>query len=288
MQDSQKVLEQLITTSPLFDINKDLEPTRYRRESLKLVEHLYQYLIAQNPKKYSDFGLEIAETATNCIKNYQKERGEFLHYFNKAFSNAYRKSIQERAQSQSNGGMVVPDSETRLLRAIYAYAATIGVTNIGDFELHQISKGIGVSEERIRMALTAQQPVSVTSSTVIGDDGEEMDLIDMLPSPEDGYTHLSFIEQITSLLNLVDKEFEHCQARQKPIISAVATVRFKQIIQEYSIPTDHLHFINRDILLSASSPTQRQLANQFSRNEASISRTTNEFFRKIIDAKGEL
>lgn len=60
----------LITDSPLFDIDKEQETVAYKRESYKMVEYLYCYLLAINEHAYEPYGSEIVKVATRCINNF--------------------------------------------------------------------------------------------------------------------------------------------------------------------------------------------------------------------------
>ena len=44
--------EKLIDSSSLFSLDKEKERTAYKREALKMVEHLYCYLMSVNKSKY--------------------------------------------------------------------------------------------------------------------------------------------------------------------------------------------------------------------------------------------
>ena len=84
----KKKYEELSTSSNLFNIDKELQSAAYRKESMKMVEYLYCYLLAVNESKYEQYGCEIVDVATRCINGFDKS-GEFLHYFNVAWRNEY-------------------------------------------------------------------------------------------------------------------------------------------------------------------------------------------------------
>lgn len=77
--------EKLISETQLFSIDRDKQSVLYRKESLKLVEYLYCYLLAINKEKYEPYGCEIVDVATRCINGYDNS-GDFIHYFNAAWS----------------------------------------------------------------------------------------------------------------------------------------------------------------------------------------------------------
>ena len=88
--------ESLILNSPLFSIDKEQENVAYKRESYKMVEYLYCYLLAINERDYEPYGSEIMEVATRCINNFDSSKGVFLYYFNSAWKQAYTHIIGEK------------------------------------------------------------------------------------------------------------------------------------------------------------------------------------------------
>ena len=48
--------EALIQESPLFSLDKETEYSAYKRESYKMIEYLYCYLMAVNQKDYEPYG----------------------------------------------------------------------------------------------------------------------------------------------------------------------------------------------------------------------------------------
>ena len=74
-----------------------------------------------------------------------------------------------------------------------------------------------------------------------------------------------------------------------PIVSAMMTVRICQTVRDNCIPIDGYTFIDREIItdyvLNNHVPTQRDIADRFGENEASISRTVKEFIEKLRGEK---
>ena len=99
--------EKLITQSPVFTLDKEIEVSAYRREALKLVEYLYCYLLGINQSKYEPFGYEITVVAKRCIQNFSPAFGDFLHYFNAAWKKERSQSpvpSADRRRSQCSSG----------------------------------------------------------------------------------------------------------------------------------------------------------------------------------------
>lgn len=81
--------EQLINESPIFSLDKEKEKIAFMKERTKMIEHLYNYLLSVNCKKYKSYGYEITEVAIQCIKSFDSTKGEFLHYFNYVWKRKY-------------------------------------------------------------------------------------------------------------------------------------------------------------------------------------------------------
>ena len=98
-KDAEKY-ESLIRNSPLFQIDRDAEASRYKSEALKLTEYLYCYLLEINESKYIEFGAEIMDTANSCIKSFKPDCGDFLNYFTVAMSRAYKKAFAKQKEAE--------------------------------------------------------------------------------------------------------------------------------------------------------------------------------------------
>ena len=82
MQYEKQKYEQLIMDSQLFTLDREQEYAAYKKESIKMTENLYCYLMAVNREKYEGYSCEIMEVAARCINNFDEGKGVFLHYFN--------------------------------------------------------------------------------------------------------------------------------------------------------------------------------------------------------------
>ena len=97
--------ESLIMNSPLFGIDKEQETTAYKRESYKMVEYLYCYLLAINERDYEPYGSEIMDVATRCINNFDSSKGVFLYYFNSAWKQEYSHIMGEKISDERFHGI---------------------------------------------------------------------------------------------------------------------------------------------------------------------------------------
>ena len=108
--------ESLIMNSPLFGIDKEQETTAYKRESYKMVEYLYCYLLAINERDYEPYGSEIMDVATRCINNFDSSKGVFLYYFNSAWKQEYSHIMGEKISDERFHGIRITEEEKRNIR----------------------------------------------------------------------------------------------------------------------------------------------------------------------------
>ena len=76
--------ENLINNSPLFEIDKESSPALYKSERYNfftLLTDYYRLYIYPN-KPLDSYSMTLMDTAMECIKYYDKNKGEFLHLIN--------------------------------------------------------------------------------------------------------------------------------------------------------------------------------------------------------------
>lgn len=288
MNKSRIEYENLIRTSILFSLDRETQTTAYKREALKMVEYLYLYLTSINAEKYSEYGLEITETAKRCIKNYTKESGDFLNYFNSAISKEYRKAFSRKRFSEQHGGVHIPEQEQRIINKFIKLAETQGVYDLSDDIINKISEATGIKHKRIRECISLYQSSFVVKDTYTDDEGNESSIFDYIAS--DKLTEDSIIEFDTAkeLLEKVDEIFQKRQNRQKPLLSKLITAKISQQLQSdeklLSI-VKKMAFFDLDVfeisITYGSPPTAKEIGKKLGFSEQSVSRTFKEFIKKL-------
>lgn len=278
--------EQLILSSPLFSLDRERECVAYKREALKMIEYLYLYLLEINEERYIDYGLEITETANRCISNFDASSGNFLNYFNSAMAKEYRRASAKRQIEESRRGIHIADDDDRNIRKIVRFMDSRGILNPTKEQIYLISEALNLSANNVREYILMNNNSKALSDVIINDDGEESSLFDTVTSGEDGLDDIAEQkEAYKAQLQKIEAEYLYCQERQKPIISALMTIRVCEFICEYQISTDGLSFVNNEIIVkfvqTGTMPTQREIAEEFGKKEASISRTLATFLDKI-------
>ena len=279
--------EKLIDASPLFSLDREKEHAAYQREALKMVEHLYCYLLAVNLREYEPYGVEIVDVARRCIGNYAPSNGRFLNYFNVAWKNEYSHICGNEIIDNKFRGMKLSEQERRDVKKCMRL---INKCNPNWTTLQKYEK----VAELMEMSVVEIKTIIATSDTrVVGEytknaEGDEVGAFDLL---SDDFLIESYFENLASLSDMLDKieeTFICLQERQKPIVADMMTIKIGDEIFEIDKLSKKYSFISEDISklikLTGIIPSQRDIAEKYGKNEASISRTMKEFINKL---KGE-
>lgn len=275
--------EKLISETPLFDIDKDKQSVLYRKESLKLVEYLYCYLLAINKDKYEPYGCEIVDVATRCINGYDKS-GDFIHYFNVAWSREYSHICGNEIVDSKFQGMKLSDQERRDIKKYMRIVSRCNPNMSQEEKYIKISELMELPIDRIKQ-LAEVLDTKIVSEVAHNSDGEEISLFDHV---EEEFSIEGYFENLASLTEILDKieaVYSKMQERQKPVVSDMLTIKIGLDIWKIDKLAKKYLFINeeigRSIKLTGKVPTQRDVAEKHEKNEASISRTMKEFLKKV-------
>lgn len=292
MNKSRIEYENLIRTSILFSLDRETQTIAYKREALKMVEYLYLYLTSINADKYSEYGLEITQTAKRCIKNYTKESGDFLNYFNSAISKEYRKAFSNKHFSEQHGGVHIPEQEQRIINKFIKLAETKGVYDLSYDLVSKISEATGIKQERIRECISLYQNSFIVEDTYTDDEGNENSIFDYIASDKLTEDFIIELDTAKELLEKVDQVFQKRQDRQKPLLSKLITAKISQQLQSdeklLSI-VSKMSFFDLDVLKKSitqgSPPTAKEIGEKLGLSEQSVSRTFKEFIKKLENIK---
>ena len=285
MRYDKKKYEKLIYESPLFEIDKDRQSSTYRKESLKMVEYLYCYLLAINTEKYEKYGCEIVEVARRCINGYDKT-GDFLHYFKAAWKKEYSHICGDEIVDNKFQGMKLSQQEKREVKKYMRLFSKCNLEQSKDNMYKTIAELMDLSVERV-ILLAEVAETKVVSGYSSNKEGEEYSVFDQLA---DSFSVEGYFDNSTSLgvmLDGVEHFYGKLQERQKPIVADLITIKIGADLLEINELKKKYSFISEDICKSLSQtgkvPTQRDIAEKYGKNEASISRTWKEFLKKIRD-----
>lgn len=278
--------ESLIEESVLFSIDKDSQKSLYKRESLKLVEYLYCYLLSVNKDKYESYGCDIVDVATRCINAYDG-RGDFLHYFNAAWKKEYSHICGNQIIEDKLQGVKITEQEKREVKKLLKLLSKRNSDRVNNALYAEIAIFMDISEERVA------EIARIAGIQIIGEysnnlDGEELSIWDSIAS--DVFTERSSDEQCSFVetMQIIENAFAELQERQQPIVSDMLTIKLGMDFIEQSKVIKDFSFMNKEMMREISNtgivPTQRNIAEKYNRNEASISRTMKEFLRKVEES----
>ena len=279
--------ENLIDTSLLFSLDKEKEHVAYQREALKMVEHLYCYLMAVNSRDYEQYGVEIVDVAKRCIENYDSSSGRFLNYFNAAWKKTHGHLKGKELIREGYQGIHFTEDDERNFRKYMRLAKSMG-TDIDSPEFDKrIAEAMGLSLEDINYLkkIVNSKP---TSGRGTNEDGEEYDLIEQLDSGEYTDSQIIQIESAKEFLDLIELTYDQLQERQKPIISMLITSKLALMVGDDKTLSEYIktkayydESIYEESLNRGEQIQAKEIAVQIGVAEASASRTWKTFKEKI-------
>ena len=284
--------ENLINNSPLFEIDKESSPALYKSERynfLTLLTDYYRFYIYPN-KSLDSYSMTLMETAMECIKYYDKDKGAFLHLFNSSMKRDLHIAKAKEIIEEKRQGIRVSNEDDKLIRRIIALANSKGL-DVYDLTVQQkISKALNLELSRLQELLRINDDAVAVSSTVTNDDGDEVELFDLQSSHEK--TAEDKIADESASITLVEKindVFTTVQDRQKRLLSMLLTV---EIIKAFNEDVDKAkellcdkEIFNQEVLdyyeKHGELPTAKQIGEILGVSEQSLSRTYKNFKEKL-------
>ncbi len=274
--------EEKILNTTLFNLDREKEYSAYKKEALKMVENLYCYLVALNSKN-EQYGYEITILAQRCIKSFDADKGEFLHYFIRSWKNEQKNIYADESENNTYRGIGITEEKRRNLRKLKKLLK-IEDNNISNDVLKKLSEIMDISICEVNELLKLEQ-IQVVSSIVQTNGDEEIAIIDQYTDDNSIEDELKDFFDIEEAFSKIEKIFIELQERQKPILSDLLTITFCESITTHKINYLSYSFVNKEIIKrfvkNNELPNQNWVATKYKRNKASVSRTLNEFIEKI-------
>lgn len=277
--------EGLIVSSSLFSIDKEKELAAFKREARKMTEYLYCYLLSLSETKYEPYGAEIVEVAARCIKKYSPDKGEFLHYFNKAWKQEYGHIQGRQAMDDAFGGLHFSDEEERTFRKYMRFAKSVGSNVDTEKFLETVASVMDVTIEKVQMMMQIEQS-KVQAAQGYNSDGDSFNLFDDLIG--EGCTESDILdrEAVIILLNDIGEVFNGIQNRQKTLMSMIITSKIaflvpKECLEEFK-NKEYFHLeIYDQCVLNGDSVSVKEISDKLGVQEASSSRSWKGFKEKL-------
>lgn len=284
--------ENLINNSPLFEIDKESSPALYKSERynfLTLLTDYYRFYIYPN-KSLDSYSMTLMETAMECIKYYDKEKGEFLHLFNSSMKRDLHIAKAKEIIEEKRQGIRVSKEDDKLIRKIIALANSKGL-DIYDLTVQQkISKALNLELSRLQELLRINDDAVAVSSTVTNEDGDEVELFDLQSSHEkNAEDRLADDSAFVLLVEKINGVFNTVQDRQKKLLSMLLTVEIIKACDENLDKARQVleckELFNEEVFdyyeQHGELPTAKQIGEIVGVSEQSLSRTYKNFKEKL-------
>ena len=277
--------ERLIDESILFSLDKDREQSAYRRESLKMVDYLYRYLMEINQDKYEPYGVEIVETAQNCIKNFDASSGRFLNYFNTAWANNYNHIISKERFDAEHASMKFSENQRRDFIRYKKICSKLGIDKDSpDFE-RKITECLGIPLSEMRdLLLLDDIKVESLDGTEDTDDGARPKQYAADVNVENDFIRT---DEDIHFLNYLEGVFNGIQDRQKKMISILITshlsldINNEVVLEVFKRKSYFASEIYQECQQKRARLSNKEIAERLDIQEASLSRAWNGFKEKI-------
>lgn len=275
--DRQKY-EEKIEKSPLFSLERGT--SAYEREMYNMEEYLFCYLMAVNETLYGPWGCEIVETSIRCIRSFDSAQGDFLHYFNAAWKKTYKRLLGRQKSEEQFRGIKISKEDRRNIRNYLHLLETSGISADGPAVCERIAETMDLPVQKV-LSIMQMSSVSVLGDTQPeGTDSVWGQIADDFLIEQ----QILSAEEAQDLLARVETVFKGSQQRQRPLLSDLLTARVCPVLQDRSM-IEQFSFINAEMaaayIQTGVLPTQESIARKYGRDAASVSRTINQFLKKL-------
>ena len=227
--------ENLINNSPLFEIDKESSPALYKSERynfLTLLTDYYRLYIYPN-KSLDSYGMTLMETAIECIKYYDKNKGPFLHLFNSSLKRDLRVAKGKELIEEKRQGIKVSNEDDKLIRKIIALANSKGLDIYNSTVQEKLAKVLNVDSDKLKELIRINDDSIAVSSRVTNEDGDEIELFDLQASKEKTAEEKIIEEsEFALLVEKIDKVFSTHRKVLKEKLSRLLTVEIIKACNE--------------------------------------------------------
>ena len=281
---------ELIDHSEIFELSREANPSKYRNLEYELIENLYKYVQLSSSSQYQDMGLEIVETAADCLRSYDKDRGRFTHYF---FASLKRRSHREQAirnASETRGGIAISREDQKRITDIQQIAGMLG-REIGDnVVIEAATQYLIISTARVGQLIRLNDQLAFVHDQGTEDAGEIFNLIsDAFALEDDVLEKMS----LAGMLDAIESCFLQCRRSQQEVLSPLLTCRLLEgcppnMIQMAMSKSFFDLALYQDSKGTGHIPTARDISSALNKDEASTSRTFSTFRKKLKNYFSEL
>lgn len=261
----------------LSTLSKEDEGTaNYKTIINRLILELYNYCTDNRITDRSGEvpSLELVETATECVKYYNPQKGSFLKYFLFSYKRATEKKDGKERYDDIHGGVQIGPAIRKKIAKSKKSTECEGAASPDDLAVISGVKPADIDFYHFGIRRL--------------DDDEGETHYDTTAGGKPADSHLLEKEGMTAIVDAIETVYKSIRSDQKQVVSAGATAK---IIEELSSDNDVLEYamkktffdeeIFREFKDERKVPTARELGDYFRRHEASISRTMSNFGKKV-------
>lgn len=291
MRATKDELERSINNADVFGIDPQHDAVLYRTARsalLQLIVNYYaNYVYPNRPQE--EYGFVLIATAAECIKYYNREKGDFLHLLN--YSVRRNMSIEKAKQMQDarRQGIKISNSDALAIQRIIALANSKNL-DISSCEVQsKISQMLNISLERVSELIETNENAVAVGEYITNDDGENISIFQTIISPDgDPQEKLESVEAIEDAFRMLNKMFQSVQVRSQKLLSMLLTSKILEefggdfepirlILEAYSFYSPE---IAEQYIKKKKIPTARQIAEICGVSEQSASRTYRNFLAR--------
>lgn len=282
--------ENSINSASVFDLDKSKNEALYKAAHYFLMCELtdyYRFYIYPN-RPLEDYSMTLVETAVECIKYYEKAKGDFLHLFNSVMRRNLGVAKAKERIEQQRSGIKLSDREAMLIRKIICYADSRNIDIAERGAQEKIAVVLGLSVEKVMELIHINYNAMAVSSTVVNDDDGEMELYDLIVDGHSVEDEALSESALRDAVDKIEKVFCAIQERQKKIVSMLLTAeivrafdgdvqRAEQLLHGRSLYCSEIV----DLCRSSDIPSARRIGEICGVSEQSVSRTYGNFKAKL-------
>lgn len=306
LESEKGMLASQINNHIIFEIDKENDPLEYKNERARFLNLLSEYCAAYlTADEFKACGYEVMLAASKTLASYKKENGEYTSYFWSVFGKDMKIAHAKEKVSNVRSGISVDANTDRLLRLLLEFIRSREETYPSEEVLREFAVLNNIKIEKARRLLEVKENTVVIKET--SDQNEDnISIFDKISSESQNADYrMNFDILANQYLDICESEYNSLQNRvtQKTIISVALTRHIVETLIKcdieqnewkkylagktfFNIPTMQ-YFARHNTL-----PTNRQIckfidnmqkSGEQTINEASISRTINKFFGKVLD-----
>lgn len=281
-----------------FAIDKEREPLKHRKESMKLVENLYLYVLEVykynrtllHEGNYEEYGYEIVKTGLSCIKNYKKDnekRASFLTYFLDSWEKECRKSNFDNTIANEKG-FSISSRQKRYVLSLKKLLNSKGECLSMTLHSDMVAEHLGIPIETARDII---KYCNLSNSSVLVDEsGKEVNAIELVPDKSVSIENIIIEhDKWDELMDGIDKAIGKLAQIPKPYALDVLSCDIASVLidmnEEYSYDYE---FVNKElvkeIMTHDTIPKGKDIAAGYDISPQALSMAYSRLVKKIQQA----